>query len=278
MSSFLARLNHASSANHSLVCVGLDPVISQIPVADVFEFNQAIIEATADLVCAYKPNLAFYEALGLTGLKALERTIEFIRQADSSVVIIGDAKRGDIGPSAEAYADAMFQVWDFDAVTINAWGGRDAVGPFIKDEGRGVFVWCRGSNPGSVDLQDLTLNSSKGPLPLYQHLARQSRYWNDKHNIGLVVGATFPAQLAQTRRLCPDMPFLIPGVGAQGGDLEAAIRLGTDSQGRLAIINSSRGIIYSSRGPDFAQAARREATRLRDAINQVLQAEGKGWR
>ncbi len=248
-----------------------------MPVDDVADFNRAIVEATADAVCAYKPNLAFYEALGIPGLKALEQTVAAIRQYAPTAMIIGDAKRGDIGPSAQAYAKAMFQVWDFDAVTVNAWGGADTVEPFLTDAERGVFIWCRGSNPGSSDLQDLTIESPAGRVPLYQHLAQDSLSWNGKRNVGLVVGATFPAQLTQVRKICPDMPFLIPGVGAQGGDLESAIQQGTDSNGRQAIINSSRGIIYASRGPDFAQAARRETLKLRDAINQVLEAMGKGW-
>jgi orotidine-5'-phosphate decarboxylase len=172
----------------------------------------------------------------------------------------------------------MFQVWDFDAVTVNAWGGWDTVRPFLGDQQRGVFIWCRGSNPGSVDLQDLKVNSAGGVVPLYWHLAREAQAWNARGNLGLVVGATFPEQLAQVRSLCPTMPLLVPGVGAQGGDLEATVRSGTDKSGRLTIINSSRGIIYASNGPDFAEAAGRAASSLREAINQVLDAEGQGWR
>ena len=277
MNNFRSRLENACSSARSLVCVGLDPDPARMPVGDAAAFNQAIVEATADAVCAYKPNLAFYEALGIPGLKALEQTVAAIRQSAPTALIIGDAKRGDIGPSAEAYAKAMFQVWDFDAVTVNAWGGRDTVEPFLTDAERGVFIWCRGSNPGSSDLQDLTTESPTGRVPLYQHLAQDSLNWNGKGNVGLVLGATYPEQLAQVRKICPDMPFLIPGVGAQGGDLESAIRQGTDSDGRRAIISSSRGIIYAASGPDFAQAARWEALKLRDVINQVLEAMGKGW-
>ena len=277
MLKFLEKLSEACQATHSLVCVGLDPDPNKLPVKDVFEFNRAIVDATADLVCSYKPNLAFYEALGIAGLKWLEQTVRHIREVAPAAFIIGDAKRGDIGPSGAAYAKAMFQGWGFDAVTVNAWGGRDAVKPFLADETRGVFIWCRGSNPGSADLQDLLVRPSDGPKPLYQHLAAESQTWGDKHNIGLVVGATVPEQLAQVRSLCPDTPILIPGVGAQGGDLESAVRNGTDSVGRMAIINSSRGIIYASNGPDFAQAARRQTSWLRDSINQVLSDDGKGW-
>ncbi|HEU0022214.1 MAG TPA: orotidine-5'-phosphate decarboxylase [Dehalococcoidia bacterium] len=277
MPGFVARLQHACSTSQSLLCVGLDPDPARIPVDDVLEFNRAVVGATADQVCAYKPNLAFYEALGMPGLRALEGTIAVIREAAPSAIIIGDAKRGDIGPSAEAYARAMFQVWDFDAVTLNAWGGRDTVEQFLADQQRGAFIWCRGSNPGSVDLQDLKVKSAGGDVPLYRHLAREAQTWNTRGNLGLVVGATFPQQLAQVRSLGPTMPLLIPGVGAQGGDLEAAVRNGTDAHGRLAIINSSRGIIYASHGPDFAEAARGAASSLRKAINQVLDAGGQGW-
>ncbi len=274
---FLARLERACEVSQSLLCVGLDPDPMQMAVADTLMFNKAIVDATADLVCAYKPNAAFYEALGIPGLEALGRTVEYIREAAPQAVVIGDAKRGDVGPSAEAYARAAFDAWGFDAVTVNAWGGEDSVAPFLAYEERGVFVWCRGSNPGSAELQDMTVETPAGPRPLYQHLAGLCRDWNTNGNLGLVVGATSPQQLEEVRRTCPEMPLLIPGVGAQGGDLEAAVRAGTDSRGRLAVINSSRGIIYASTGPDYADAARREAEALRGRINQVLTQDGKGW-
>ncbi len=277
MSGFTDRLEQASMATKSLVCVGLDPDPARMPVSDVFEFNRAIVDATAGLVCAYKPNLAFYEALGLPGLEDLQKTIAHIRNAAPAAIIIGDAKRGDIGPSAQAYAKALFQVWGFDAVTINAWGGQDTVTPFLEDESKGVFVWCRGSNPGSADFQDTEVTQAGETIPLYRKMALDCQAWNTNGNLGLVVGATVPRQLQDVRAACPTMPFLIPGVGAQGGDLEAAVRQGADSRGRAALINSSRGIIYASSGADFAQAAAREADKLRESINQVLEADGKGW-
>ncbi|PKB64415.1 MAG: orotidine-5'-phosphate decarboxylase [SAR202 cluster bacterium Io17-Chloro-G2] len=270
-------MDGACAANQSLVCVGLDVDPDKMPIPDVADFNAAIVDATAGLVCCYKPNLAFYEALGIPGLKALEVTIAHIRQAAPQAIIIGDAKRGDIGNSGTAYAHAMFQVWDFDAVTVNAWGGRDTVEPFLTQPGRGVFVWCRGSNPGSSDLQDLSVSTPHGNMPQYQHLAREVKTWSAANNLGLVVGATVPDQLKAVRDICPNMPILIPGVGAQGGALESAVQQGAASNGRRAIINSSRGIIYASQGPNFAQAAGREAAKLRDAINTILDAEGKGW-
>lgn len=276
MSAFVERIQRACESSRSLVCVGLDPDPALMPVADVLDFNRAIVDATAGIACAYKPNLAFYEALGRDGLAALEGTIGHIREVAGEALIIGDAKRGDIGPSARAYARAMFEVWGFDAVTVNAWGGGDSVEPFLEDETRGIFVWCRGSNPGSADFQDLD-SGGEATMPLYQRVALACSAWNERGNVGLVVGATAPSQLEAVRRLCPEMPLLVPGVGAQGGDLEAAVRAGVDADGRLALINSSRGIIYASRGSDFAEAGRQAAGELRDAINAVLDAEGVGW-
>ena len=277
MPSFVERLHEACEANLSLICVGLDVDPARMPVPDVLEFNRAIIDATHDLVCAFKPNLAFYEALGLPGLRALEGTIDYIRARAPGVIILGDAKRGDIEVSAAAYAKAMFRVWGFDAVTVNAWGGRDALEPFLEDPERGAFVWCRGSNPGSGDFQDLQVNTPEGAIPLYRHVARSVSEWTEHGNLALVMGATFPDQLSEVREICPSLPMLIPGVGAQGGALEAVVRNGTDAQGRLAIINSSRGIIYASQGSDFGAAARTAAEKLRGSINRALEADGRGW-
>ena len=259
--------------------MGLDPDPRRmpVPVNDVFEFNRAIIDATADLVCAYKPNLAFYEALGIGGLNALEKTVHLIRRRAPEVLIIGDAKRGDVGSSAEAYARALFEAWGFDAATVNAYGGHDTVLPFLEYRDRGVFVWCRSSNPGAGDLQDLDVASGGQGATVFETIALRAREWNTNGNVGVVVGATYPTELGKLRELCPEMAFLIPGVGAQGGDLADAVRLGTDHRGRRAIVSSSRQVLYASGGGDFAQAARREAQRLRDEINDVLTQEGVGW-
>ncbi len=279
MPTFLQRLDDACAATESLVCVGLDPDLARMTVADVAEFNRAVVSATAEFAAAYKPNLAFYEALGLPGLQALQDTVKHIRQTAPHAIIIGDAKRGDgVPPSSQGYAQAMFQVWDFDGVTLNAWGGGENVAPFLEDPARGAFIWCRGSNPGSAELQDLTVVAPDGPMPLYQHLASLASGWNGHGNLGLVVGATVPQQLAEVRRICPDMPLLVPGVGAQGGELEASVKAAVDAKGRLALINSSRGIIYASSGADYATAAGMAAAQLRDSINQVLESEGLGWR
>ena len=277
MSVFVEKIRQACLHSRSLLCVGLDPDPELMPVPDVFEFNREIVDETVGTVSAYKPNLAFYEALGTVGMKALEDTITHIRNTAGDAIIIGDAKRGDIGPSARAYAKAMFDVWGFDAITANAWGGADSIAPFIEDETRGVFVWCRGSNPGSADFQDIETGPDDRTVPLYQRMALACSEWSSGGNIGLVVGATAPEQLASVRELCPEMPLLIPGVGAQGGDLEAAVRAGVDANGRLALVNSSRGVIYASRGRDFAAAAGRAARTLRDSINAVLAQEGLDW-
>ena len=279
MDNFTGRLRAACDAAHSLVCVGLDADPLAMPVADTAAFNRAIVNATKDLVCAYKPNLAFYEAMGMDGMRALETTLAHIRAAAPHAIIIGDGKRGDIGSTAAAYARAMFEVWGFDAVTLNPWGGMDTLAPWLDNPQRGGFVWCRGSNPGAADLQDLTVGAADGdkPEPVYLHLARMAQARAGSGNLGLVVGATVPAQLAAVRAVCPHLPLLIPGIGAQGGDLEATVRNGVDAAGRNAIISSSRGIIYASSGPDYADAARRAASDLRDRINATLDSMGLGW-
>ena len=233
-------------------------------------------ESGTFLVRSPRPHALIEHSVKYPALYRL-KTISHVRTAAPTALIIGDAKRGDIGPSAQAYAKALFEVWGFDAITINAWGGQDTVTPFIGDEAKGVFVWCRGSNPGSANFQDVQIVSDGASMPLYRTMALACQEWDVNGNLGLVVGATVPEQLQEVRATCPSMPFLIPGVGAQGGDLEAAVHHGTDSRGRGALINSSRGIIYASSGADFAQAAGREADKLRKSINEVLEADGKGW-
>ena len=292
MTSFVNRLRAACEETSSLVCVGLDVDPDKLP-EQVFpgdrsnaryrsracvKFNRAIIDATHDLVCAYKPNLAFYEAEGLYGLLALQKTIDYIRHTAPHAVVIGDSKMGDIGETAEAYAKAMFEVLRVDAVTINAWGGHDTAAPWLKDPERGAFIWCRGSNAGSADFQDLRVfTDSEAAERLYLRMARESQQWTNHDNLGLVMGATAPHQMHKVRKYCPDVPFLIPGIGAQDGDLEEAIRCGVNSDGRMAIINSSRNIIYASHGPNYADAARIRAQDLRDNINRTLDEMGLGW-
>lgn len=270
MARFVDRLLDCSRRKDSLVCVGLDVDPERIPEplrgrGDwVYEFNRGIIEATSDLVCAYKPNLAFYEALGLSGLEALGRTL---KSMPPDVLVVGDAKRGDVGHTAGAYARALFDEFGFDAVTVNPYLGRDSVEPFLTREDRGVFLLCKTSNPGSGDFQDLACEVPEGTLPLYQVVALRAREWNVRGNLGLVVGATYPEQLAAVRRLAPELPLLIPGIGAQAGDLERTVADGTDGAGERVLINSSRQVIFASSGADWREAARGAAGRLRDAVN-----------
>jgi len=257
---FLDKLLHASRKNKSWLCIGLDPDPELMPVADVLQFNKAIIEATSDLVCAYKPNLAFYEALGTEGLAILEKTV---KQIPGHIPVIGDAKRSDIGNTARSYAKALFSVLGFDAATINPYLGFDSVEPFISYQDKGIFILCRTSNKGATDFQNLRSDG----LPLYEVVARKAQEWNIHGNIGLVVGATYPQELKKVRSICPEMPFLIPGIGAQGGDLASAVGYGVDARGEKAIINVSRQILYASREKDFAQAARNTAEKIRNQIN-----------
>jgi orotidine-5'-phosphate decarboxylase len=269
---FFAKLREASEYNRSLLCVGLDPQPSLLPEKDVAAFNRAIIEATADLACCYKPNLAFYEAMGPSGLEVLQLTVEAIPRR---LPVIADAKRGDIASTADAYARALFDVYGFDAATVNPYLGTDSLTPFLERPDKGVFVLCRTSNPGGADLQALTVaGASPGAQqPLYETVAELARdRWNANGNVGLVVGATFPGELGRIRKLCPRLPFLLPGVGAQGADVGAAVRNALDDDGAGFIINSSRQILYASSGRDYAQAARRAAEALRDEINRQREA------
>ena len=278
MSTFVDRLAAASESARSLVCVGLDPDPAMMAVPDVLDFNRAIVDATCDLVCAYKPNLAFYEALGPRGFEALAETVSHIRSVASTAVIIGDAKRGDVSSTNVAYAKALFKVWGFDAATVNGYAGGESLGPFLEYEERGVFVWCRSSNPGATEFQDLSMSGSADGMPLYEWMAERASGWNTRGNVGLVVGSTYPDELAAVRARCPGMPILIPGIGAQGGELESSVKLGLDSGMHNVLISSSRGIIYASGDKrDFAEAARAAATNLRDRINSILTAEGRAW-
>ena len=256
------KIIEAQTRSGSCVCVGLDPDPSKMPINDVFDFNRAIIDSTHDLVVAYKPQFAFYEALGLPGLAALEKTIRYIRDVAPNVFVLADAKRGDIGSTAEAYAKAMFEIWGVDACTVYAYQGSESVAPFLQYSGKGVFVVCRTSNPSSIEIQDVVDEPSGEKV--FERVARQSISLSDSGNVGLVVGATYPQELASLRAAHPTTPFLIPGVGAQGGDATESARLG----GENILINSSRGIIYASQSKaDFDVAARRSVEELRAEIS-----------
>jgi orotidine-5'-phosphate decarboxylase len=264
---FRDKLTRAVDANDSLVCVGLDPDPSKLPAAvqdkdnPVLYFNKAIIDATADLVCVYKPNWAFYGALGACAWPTIKGTLEHV---PDNVPVLVDAKVGDIGSTAERYARMFFDEMGADALTVTPYMGTDAVEPFTAYRDKGVILVCLTSNPGADDFEKQQLADG----PLYEYVARQAQVWNTAGNCGLVVGGTQPEHMARMRALVPEMPFLIPGIGAQGGDLEAAVAKGQNADGAGIMVNSSRGIIYASDGPDFAEAARQAVLELRDRINQ----------
>ncbi|MDD5338655.1 MAG: orotidine-5'-phosphate decarboxylase [Dehalococcoidales bacterium] len=263
---FIEKLGKISLKNRSLLCIGLDLDPSLMPEkVGVFEFNKAIIDATADLVSAYKPNIAFYEAMGREAMDELHETIEYMPQ---DIVKIMDAKRGDIGNTAKAYAKSLFDRFNVDAITASPYLGYDSLEPFIERRDRGVFILCRTSNKGAADFQSLPVGN-EGKL-LYEVVAEKVNEWNKYGNLGLVVGATFPEELKKIRTQYPQIPLLIPGVGAQGGELEKTVKYGADIGRQRTVINSSRQILYASRGKDFAEAAAKAARQLRDSINKYL--------
>jgi orotidine-5'-phosphate decarboxylase len=268
MSQFLAQLEHIWDRSDSLVCVGLDPEIERFPaqIADqpspIFQFNKAIIDATADLVCAYKPQFAHYAAYEAED--QLERTIDYIHRNYPGIPVILDSKRGDVGNTAERYAIEAFERYHADAVTVSPYLGGDSLEPFLKYEDKGVIILCRTSNPGAGDLQDLEIGGRK----LFHIVADlASRRWNTRGNCLLVVGATYPRELAEVREIVGTLPFLVPGVGAQGGDVAQAVQSGQTAAGTGLVISSSRGILYASSGENFASAAREATQKLRDRIN-----------
>jgi orotidine-5'-phosphate decarboxylase len=267
---FRDKLNAAIKKNDSRVCIGLDPDPEKIPPClkknqlAILEFNKAIIEQTADIVCAYKPNMAFYEALGFSGIQALKNTIDMI---PSDIPVILDAKRGDIGNTSARYAHEIFEIFGADATTLSPYMGFDSIEPFLKYQDRTSFVLCLTSNKGSVDFQKQKLKPD-GKF-LYEIVAQKCSEWNTSGNIGLVIGATDSDELRRIREICPDMILLIPGVGAQGGSLEKSVKYGLTPKGEI-IINSSRDIIYASADADFAKKARQAAIKLRDEINRAI--------
>lgn len=264
------------------VCVGLDSDYTKIHeslsrnrnIGDtVATFNQIITGATMDLACVYKSNLAFYLMHGIEGIQALKTTIEFIHKEAACVPVILDAKFADIGNTNAGYAQFAFEYLGADAVTVNPYLGGEALQPFLDYKDKGIIVLCRTSNSGAGEFQDLVSDAPGGAgyLKLHQHVARQVlNSWNKNGNCGLVVGATYPGELGEIRESVGDTPLLIPGIGAQGGDIEKTVKAGKDSRGKGMIINSSRGIIFASNGPDFAEATRRETLKLHNLINQYL--------
>lgn len=267
---------------NSLLCVGLDSTFEKIPSHlqsekyPQFAFNKEIIDATAEYVCAYKPNSAFYEARGEQGLRELKMTYEYLQKTYPDIVTILDAKRADIGNTNEGYVKYIFDYLGSDTVTLHPYLGQEALQPFLNRKDKASIILCKTSNAGSSEFQNIEIitGSRVGarddkPRTLYQYVAQQvAKQWNTNNNCMLVVGATYPEELKKVRLLVGDMPLLVPGIGAQGGDIEKTVRTGIDSQGRGMIINSSRGIIFASSGKDFATRAGEEAKKLQDEINK----------
>jgi len=274
---FTDQLAQAQRQNDSLLCVGLDPEPSRFPGAwkgqsdRIYDFCAAIVDATKDLVCAFKPQIAYFAAHRAED--QLERLMAHMRRVAPYVPVILDAKRGDIGSTAEQYAHEAFDRYQADAVTLSPFMGFDTMQPFLKYPGKGVILLCRTSNPGGSDLQNLRLADIPGQPRVYEHIAAQAQGpWNTNGHMGLVVGATFPEEIARVRELAPTLPLLIPGVGAQGGDAAATVKAGlkTDASGAITgtiIVNSSRAVLYASSGDDYASAARKAAQETRLALN-----------
>ena len=269
-------LGAAERQNNSMLCVGLDPEPAKFPAAlkgdasKIYDFCAAIVDSVADLASAFKPQIAYFAAHRAEG--QLERLMDHMRRTAPHVPVILDAKRGDIGSTAEQYALEAFERYGADAVTLSPFMGFDSVAPYLKYHGKGAFLLCRTSNPGGDDLQNQRLASIEGQPLLYEHIARLAQGpWNLNGQLGLVVGATYPAEIERVRAVAPTLPLLIPGVGAQGGDAAATVRAGWRPSGPI-IVNSSRAILYASSGEDFAAAARREALKTRDTLNAARPA------
>ncbi len=266
---FQAKLNNMVEKNNSLLCIGLDPDLEKLPKHllerddPIFEFNKAIIDSTFDLVCSYKPNIAFYEAYGIEGLTSLKKTLEYLQEKYPIIPIILDAKRGDIGNTASRYAKAVFEYWSADGVTVFPNVGKDGLKPFFEYEDKLIIILLKTSNPDSGIFQNLEIDGK----PYYLKMAEIIKQWNQK-NLGLFVGATYPKELKDVRAIFPDSIFLTAGVGAQGAKTEEAVRAGVDKKGDNLICNNSREIIYASSGEDFAQKIREKAKDIKDEINK----------
>ena len=266
MISFNKNLLGIIKSKKSFLIVGLDPNLEKMPVSNIFDFNKEIIDNTYDLVVGYKPQLAFYESYGFEGLRALEKTIDYIKNLPEKKIIIGDCKRSDIDSTSAAYAKAMFEFWGFDSITVVPFFGTDGIEPFIDRTDKGVFIICKSSNKSGGQLQDFF--SEKENLTLYEKIAKISLDLNDKDNIGLVMGATYPDQLKTIRNSVPDLPFLIPGIGHQQGDLDKVLK-NSIIDNPIILINSSRGIIYASSDKyDFGLKAREKVIEMNIQISQ----------
>ena len=270
---FGKKLEKIIKKNNSLLSIGLDPDLEKIPKHlrkykdPIFSFNKQIINTTHDLVCAFKPQIAHYSASGIRGIESLLKTINYLNRTYPQIPIILDSKRADIGSTARLYAKEAFDVFNADAVTVNPYFGLDSLKPFLERKDKGVIILCRTSNKSASDFQDLEISSDN--LPLYIHIAKEVKKWNEIYkNCMLVVGATWPEQLREIRKIVPDMFFLVPGIGAQGGNLKKTLKNGLRKDKSGLIIHTSRAIIYSSSKPNFASSARKEALKLKEAINK----------
>lgn len=272
--SFHQKLTDIIKKNNSLVCVGLDPDFEKLPLFikgkenPQFEFNKAIIDATHDLVCCYKPNPAFYEALGDRGVRELKMTCDYIRETYPEIPVIVDAKRGDIGNTNNGYAQYAFDYLQADAMTVMPYMGIESLSAYFERKGKGIIVGCHSSNPGAKEFQELVIDDK----PLYEIVAAEIvKQHGNNPNCMMFMGATYPEQLTGIRKIVGDMTLLVPGVGAQGGSVEEFVKAGKNSQNAGLIINASRSIIFASTAEDFAGRAREEAVKLRDEINKYRQ-------
>jgi len=272
---FKEKLLRAADINKNWLCIGLDPDMGKLPetlpknIDGIMQFLKEVIDATKDIVCAYKPNSAFYEQFGVDGISLLKEIIDYI---PNEIPVILDAKRGDIGNTSRMYAVSAFEHLNVDALTVNPYMGYDCVKPFLDYKDKGVFILCLTSNPSAVDFQKRLVNDdSKASKMIYELVAEKALSWNDNDNTGLVVGATSPTELSEIRNsIGDDIPILIPGVGAQGGDLEASLKAGGNSNGQLAIINVSRSVLYASNKDDFADKSREKAMKLVSQMRTLL--------
>ncbi|MQG18639.1 MAG: orotidine-5'-phosphate decarboxylase [SAR202 cluster bacterium] len=263
MNSFSEKLDFSSKKNSSILCVGLDIHPNITPQSNLVSYAKKIIRSTNNFVCAYKINLSFFEIYGSLGIKNMEEIISFIKKTTPHIPIVGDGKRGDISSSSEMYAKAIFDTWKFDACTINAFAGEDSIKPFLNYKEKGIFIWCKSSNPSSKDLQDLNvIDLTKKTQPFYKTLAQKSIQWNQNHNVGLVVGGTYHNHLKEIQSICPNMKILVPGIGKQGGDIKKTLSTYPDN----IIISSSRSIIYPENGQS-AHNIEQEARKMNLEIN-----------
>ena len=271
MKNFEEVLSANYKTNKSILCIGLDPDLDLMPIQDIQKFNKKIIDSTKEFTCAYKPNLSFYESLGYLGIKALENTINHIRKVAPNKLIIGDGKRGDIGSSNIKYAQAFFEKWGFDAITVNPFAGEDSFEPFIEYKNKGIFLWCKSSNPKSSEFQNKQIIHNNKQIKFYEWIAMRANIWNKHKNVALIVGATYPKELKEIRNISPKLPILIPGVGAQSGDIKKVIDSSINKNIPNILISASRSILYASSNKlNYSIKSKDAAKKLNDQINSYI--------